>query len=98
MKNQQKTFKHPWHFPRRIAILLFLLIITGMGNHTCGQLQPITVDGHVTDTQGGPLPGITIMIKGTTTGTITDVDGYYTLNDVPGDALLVFSFIGKPAI
>jgi hypothetical protein len=69
-----------------------------MGNHTCGQLQPITVDGHVTDTQGGPLPGITIMIKGTTTGTITDVDGHYTLNDVPGDALLVFSFIGKPAI
>jgi TonB-linked SusC/RagA family outer membrane protein len=94
MKNKQKTFNHPWHFPRQIAILLFLLIITGMSNHTRGQAQPTTVNGHVTDIQGGPLPGVTIMIKGTTNGTITDVDGHYTLNDVPGDATLVFSFIG----
>jgi TonB-dependent starch-binding outer membrane protein SusC len=94
MKNQQIEFKHPWHFPRRIATLLFLLILTGINNHTSAQAQPITVSGHVTDTQGESLPGVTITIQGTTTGTITDTDGHYSLPDIPADGVLVFSFIG----
>lgn len=52
-----------------------------------------TVSGTVTD-ETGPLPGATVAIKGTSSGTTTDFDGNYTLNDVPEDATLVFSFVG----
>lgn len=52
-----------------------------------------TVSGTVTD-ESGPLPGATVAIQGTSTGTTTDFDGNYTLNDVPADAVLVFSFVG----
>src|SRR5690606_19632282 len=53
------------------------------------------VSGTVTDnSEGSPLPGVNILLKGTTTGTVTDMDGGYNLS-VPGaDAILVFSFIG----
>ena len=56
--------------------------------------QKITVSGKVTDSTGAPLPGVSVVVKGTTTGTITDFDGKYTLANVPGDAALVFSFVG----
>ena len=56
--------------------------------------QQLTVTGKVTDQDGQPLPGTTVMIKGTTQGTITDADGNYSLSDVPSDATLVFSFVG----
>lgn len=56
--------------------------------------QQLTVTGKVTDQDGQPLPGTTVMIKGTTQGTITDADGNYSLSDVPADATLVFSFVG----
>ncbi len=58
------------------------------------QQQKISVSGKVTDTSGAPLPGVAIMIKGTTVGSITDVNGNYTLANVPGNATLSFSFIG----
>ncbi|HAZ02852.1 MAG TPA: SusC/RagA family TonB-linked outer membrane protein [Prolixibacteraceae bacterium] len=56
--------------------------------------QSIKVTGKVTDSSGQPLPGVTVIVKGTTTGSITDFDGKYFLNDVPGNAILVFSFVG----
>ncbi len=53
-----------------------------------------TITGTVTDTAGEPLPGVSVVIKGTTTGTITDIDGNFSLS-VPGaDAVIVYSFIG----
>jgi len=55
--------------------------------------QAITVTGNVTSDEG-PIPGANVVIKGTTKGTITDLDGNYTIQ-VPGpDAVLVFSFVG----
>lgn len=52
------------------------------------------VSGRVVATDGGPIPGVNVLVKGTTVGTTTDFDGYYSLT-VPNDAeLLVFSFIG----
>ena len=56
--------------------------------------QQKTVTGTITDDDGAPLPGVTIVIKGTTAGTISDVDGNYTLTNVPENATIVFSFVG----
>ncbi len=57
------------------------------------QANDISISGRVTDNDGEPVPGVNISIIGTTTGTITDMDGNYILN-APGDATLMFSFIG----
>ncbi|WP_150451262.1 SusC/RagA family TonB-linked outer membrane protein, partial [Arenibacter lacus] len=51
------------------------------------------VTGTVTDDQG-PLPGASVIVKGTTNGAQTDFDGNYTLSNVDSDAVLVFSYIG----
>ncbi|MGQ8335186.1 SusC/RagA family TonB-linked outer membrane protein [Sunxiuqinia sp. A32] len=56
--------------------------------------QQNTVSGKVTDLSGMPMPGVTVVVKGTTMGTITDVNGNYSLNSVPQDGVLVFSFVG----
>lgn len=52
-----------------------------------------TLSGTVTDSHGEPLPGVSVTIKGTTKGTITNIDGKYTLK-VPTGAELTFSFVG----
>ena len=55
--------------------------------------QQITVNGVVQDTQGEPIIGANILVKGTSNGTITDLDGNFQLT-ADADAILVFSFIG----
>ncbi len=61
---------------------------------TVPQPAQITVRGQVSDFQKAPLPGVTVIIKGTTIGTITDSNGNYTLSNVPGNTVLQFSFVG----
>jgi TonB-linked SusC/RagA family outer membrane protein len=56
--------------------------------------QQKSVSGKVTDASGGPLPGVSVVIKGTTKGIITDVDGKYSLANIPANAILQFSFVG----
>ena len=56
--------------------------------------QQISISGEVTDSSGAPIPGVSVVVRGTTLGTITGADGRYTLNNVPGNAVLLFSFIG----
>jgi len=58
-----------------------------------GQQQK-TISGKVTDSSGVPLPGVSVVIKGTTTGTITAIDGSYSITNVRPDAILLFSFMG----
>lgn len=53
-----------------------------------------TVTGQVLDETNNPMPGVNIIIKGTTTGTSTDQAGKFTLTVADGNAILVFSFIG----
>lgn len=55
--------------------------------------QEKTVTGTVTDEEGLPLPGVNIVIQGTSTGVQTDFDGNYTIEATEGD-ILVFSFVG----
>jgi TonB-linked SusC/RagA family outer membrane protein len=91
-----------------LAILFFLPLMvkaSGLGgenvlpasNNTTAQNQQnatATVTGRVVDEDGIELPGVTILIKGTTNGTITNSEGIYTLDNVPANGTLVFSFIG----
>ena len=56
--------------------------------------QELTVRGSVKDMKGEPLIGVTVRIEGTTIGTITDMDGVFTLSNVPGDTTLEISYVG----
>ncbi len=56
------------------------------------------VTGKVTDTSGQPLPGVTVMVRGTTNGTITSVDGDFLISNVPENGVLVFSFMGMKSM
>jgi len=56
--------------------------------------QGITITGTVTDSDGEPLPGVNVMIKGTTQGTATDAEGRFSINVPDDNSTLVFSYIG----
>jgi TonB-linked SusC/RagA family outer membrane protein len=56
--------------------------------------QQNAVSGKVTDSSNQPLPGVTIVVKGTTQGTVTNNEGNYTIPNIPENATLQFSFIG----
>lgn len=56
--------------------------------------QELTVRGSVKDMKGEPLIGVTVRIEGTTIGTITDLDVFFILSNVPGDATLEISYVG----
>ena len=72
--------------------LIFFVILGLIGNSLHAQDRRVT--GTVTDLSSGQtLPGVTVMVKGTNIGTVTDPNGNYELS-VPSDAVLVFSFIG----
>ncbi|MEK7719213.1 MAG: carboxypeptidase-like regulatory domain-containing protein, partial [Bacteroidota bacterium] len=58
------------------------------------QQQGKKVTGKVTDQSGTVLPGVTISVKGTTTGVITDANGNYSISNIPENATLQFSFVG----
>ena len=67
-------------------------------NYSDGNLESFqlkkSVSGAVKDSNGEPLPGVSVIIKGTTNGTVTNADGEYSLSNIPDDAILLFSFVG----
>lgn len=71
-----------------------IVLTTAGTNNPQVQDQPKVISGKVTDTAGGALPGVTIVVKGTTQGIITGADGSYSIGEVPANAVLVFSFVG----
>lgn len=73
---------------------LLLMLVILMAVSSLAAFSQKTISGKVTDEGGASIPGVSVVVKGTTTGTITDLNGGYTLN-VPANAkMLVFSFIG----
>jgi len=56
--------------------------------------QNLKVSGTVSDSKGEALPGVTVVTKGATGGTVTDANGSYTLGNVPASGTLSFSFVG----
>lgn len=71
----------------KLLLLPALLVIGGSA------MAQITVTGTVSDAVG-PVPGVNIVVKGTTNGAQSDFDGNYSLSNVASDATLVFSYIG----
>jgi hypothetical protein len=70
------------------SLMVFLLL------SVVARAQERTITGKVTATDDSELPGVNVIVKGTTIGTVTDIEGNYRLN-VPQDASsLVYSFIG----
>jgi TonB-linked SusC/RagA family outer membrane protein len=59
-----------------------------------GSSQQKAVTGKVTDAAGGTLPGVSVVVKGTTNGTITDGNGAFSISNIPANATLQFSFVG----
>ena len=55
--------------------------------------QDVTITGTVTDANSEPLVGVNVLVKGTTTGAITDIDGNFSVSGKKGSTL-VFSYIG----
>lgn len=72
----------------RLSLILLSLTL-------CGQIwaQNISVKGRVTDSSNTPLPGAGVLVPGTSTGVMTDFDGYYTIT-VDANAVLEYSYIG----
>ncbi len=64
----------------------------GFANGMAAQQKGIS--GKVTDDTGFPLPGVTVLIKGTTTGTVTDANGNFSISQISESATLAFSFVG----
>lgn len=77
----------------KITLLKCFLLVGAFLSFGLMEAQEVTVSGTVTD-ENGPLPGASVVVQGTTTGTQTDFDGNYTLDGVPSDGTLVFSYIG----
>lgn len=93
-KNEEREKKLKWtskiHWLSVIMTLAFLVIFS---NFTFGQ-ELKTVSGKVKDQSGQSLPGVSVVVKGTTTGIITDGDGNFNLKVKASDKSLIFSFVG----
>ncbi|MGV8094311.1 MAG: SusC/RagA family TonB-linked outer membrane protein [Mangrovibacterium sp.] len=72
-----------------ICSLLFLLHV-----HASVSQQSIAISGKVTDRGGVPLPGVSILVEGTSTGTVSDSNGQFSLSILDENSVLLFSFIG----
>ncbi|MBN1927577.1 MAG: SusC/RagA family TonB-linked outer membrane protein, partial [Prolixibacteraceae bacterium] len=84
---------------RRLTLFLLainFLSLNVMASPTINSIsqQQVAVTGKVTDTEGKALPGVNIVIKGTTTGTVTDIDGNYKITVDSKDAVLKFLYMG----
>ncbi|SMO67050.1 TonB-linked outer membrane protein, SusC/RagA family [Saccharicrinis carchari] len=76
---------------RKLALLLCLVLFIGLETLTA---QTKALTGKIVDNLGDPVPGVSIVVKGTTTGTISQMDGTYQLNVPENATSILFSFIG----
>lgn len=72
---------------------IFAAVFLLVSLNSVAQVKQKTVSGRLTDDSGAGLPGVSVLIKGTATGTSTDADGNYSIN-APIGSVLVFSFVG----
>ncbi len=72
-----------------ISLILLVVLMTGMAF-----AQQKTITGKVTDVNGSSIPGVSVILKGTTTGVTTNNDGKYSLTSSADAKILIFSFVG----
>ncbi len=77
----------------KTLIKIFLLLLFSIAS-TAGIYAQRTVTGTVADKNGDPIPGVNVIVTGTTLGTITDITGKYSIEVPQGAKSLTFSFIG----
>ena len=87
----------------KMAFLIFGISISSIyatkGNSPKDDLQQFVISGKVTDSQTGEaLPGVNVLVKGTTQGAITDIEGKYSISVSERNSVLVFSFIGYTSL
>ncbi|MCM4157289.1 SusC/RagA family protein [Gramella sp. AN32] len=79
-----------YYLNKKFPVTFFLIFLLGIC-YSYG--QNISVSGNVSDQEGLPIPGVTVLLKNTSNGVVTDFDGNYQIN-VPANGIVVFSFIG----
>lgn len=72
---------------RKLLLFLCLALLLGLSESFA---QSVQVKGTVTDDSDLPVPGVSILVKGTNQGTVTDIDGNYQLNVANAQSVLVF--------
>ena len=78
---------------KKYLLLSFMLMFAFVYSDTWAQQR--TISGKVTSVEdGSALPGVNVVLKGSTAGTVTDIDGNYSLSVPTEGGTLVFSFIG----
>jgi len=92
MEKNVRTLKRGLKFSF-IALFSFLICSQGI-MAALPQSQDLTVSGVVYDESNFPVPGVTVLVKGTTIGTITNIDGQYTITVPEQGSTLTFSFVG----
>ncbi len=75
----------------------FMMLVLLVFNFTGALAQEKTISGTITDQSGLPLPGVNIIVKGTTNGTQSDFDGNYSINASAG-TVLTFTYIGQKTV
>ncbi len=80
---------------KTLLSLIAMLLFTAMPVQTT---DTTTITGRVTDSSGAPIPGVSVQVKKSKTGTITDADGKYSINVSLTDKTLVFSFVGMTTL
>jgi TonB-linked SusC/RagA family outer membrane protein len=86
VKKGQRSLSE-WFRGITLSIMLFLI------GSLLAFSQDLTVSGTVSEETGDPLPAVAVSVKGTTMGTVTDLNGEYSI-EVPSGSILVFSFVG----
>ncbi|MBT1705623.1 SusC/RagA family TonB-linked outer membrane protein [Chryseosolibacter indicus] len=96
MQNKYKQLLKTLMMYSLIGVIIQCVVLASAFASGAIQQQDITVTGTVRDAddQSGNLPGVNVLVKGTTRGTTTDADGRYTIQVDDPNATLVFSFIG----
>jgi len=89
MKSKNHEKKPKRHFLRRMSLALLLLLLVSIA-----YAQEQLVQGIITDESNAPIPGANIAIKGTTTGTVSDTEGRFTLKVPSENRVLIVSFVG----
>jgi len=79
---------------RKITSKFLLLFLMGVSGPMLLYAQTFPVSGVVTDESKNPMIGVSISVKGTSKGTITDVKGSFSMNDISAKDVLIFSFMG----